>query len=310
MEVCLQGGEPFCRPDFKELIEGIVSNKMRFSILSNGTLITDDLATFLASTRRCNSVQVSIDGAGPDTHDACRGKGNFLRAVEGLRILLKHRLTATVRVTIHRQNVHDLDNVARLLLDEFGLPEFSTNAASHLGLCRKNAEQVQLTASERSLAMRRLLELEKKYQGRVSAQAGPLAEARGWVDMERARKAGAARFPNRGFLTGCGGAMTKMAVRADGVMIACSQLPDLELGRINEDDLRDVCQNHPVLHRFRRRGKVSLEEFDFCKGCEYIPYCTGNCPALASTIVHDAWHPSPDACLKRFLESGGTLPSM
>jgi SynChlorMet cassette radical SAM/SPASM protein ScmE len=308
MEVCLQGGEPSCRTDFKELVRGIVENRMRFSILSNGTLITDDLAAFLASTGRCNSVQVSIDGADPFTHDTCRGKGNFLRAVEGLKILLKHGLAATVRVTIHRRNVYDLDNVARLLLDEFGLPEFSTNAASHLGLCRKNAEQVQLTAAERSFAMRRLLELAEKYQGRISAQAGPLAEARGWMEMERARSAGAERTSNAGFLTGCGGAMTKLAVRADGTLLACAQLPDLELGRINEDDLREVWQNHPELDRFRRRSEISLEEFDFCRGCEYMLYCTGNCPALANTIVHDAWHPSPDACLREFLESGGTLP--
>ena len=63
MEVCLQGGEPFIREDFRELVEGIVRNRMRFSILSNGTLITDDMAAFLASTGRCNSVQVSIDGS-------------------------------------------------------------------------------------------------------------------------------------------------------------------------------------------------------------------------------------------------------
>jgi len=63
MDVCFQGGEPFIREDFKELVEGIVRNRMRFSVLSNGTLITDETAEFLASTGRCNSVQVSIDGS-------------------------------------------------------------------------------------------------------------------------------------------------------------------------------------------------------------------------------------------------------
>ncbi len=143
MDVCLQGGEPLCRPDLQLLIQGIVDNRMRFSILTNGTLITDDVAAFLASTGRCNSIQVSIDGSEPYTHDVCRGQGNFRKAVAGLKILQKHGLAATVRVTIHRHNVRDLHNVAKLLLEELALPEFSTNAASHLGLCRKNAEQAQ-----------------------------------------------------------------------------------------------------------------------------------------------------------------------
>ena len=73
--------------------------------------------------------------------------------------------------------------------------------------------------------METLLRLTRKYSGRISAQAGPLAEARGWLEMIRARKEGVEQLPNRGFLTGCGGFMTKMAVRADGVMVPCNLVP-------------------------------------------------------------------------------------
>ena len=41
MEVTLAGGEPFIREDLATLLEGIVRNRMRFSILSNGALIDD-----------------------------------------------------------------------------------------------------------------------------------------------------------------------------------------------------------------------------------------------------------------------------
>ena len=310
MEVCLQGGEPFIREDFRELVEGIVRNRMRFSILSNGTLITDDMAAFLASTGRCNSVQVSIDGSVETTHDAFRGKGNFHRALSGLKSLMTHNLPATVRVTIHRKNVRDLDDIARLLLEEFGLPSFSTNSASHLGLCRQNAEQVQLTAEERTLAMETLLRLNDKYNGRISAQAGPLAEARGWLKMVDAQKEGLDRLPDRGFLTGCGGFMTKIAVRADGVMVPCGLIPGMELGRINQDDLGEVWRNHSELNRFRNRRSIPLSDFEYCRGCIYMNYCTGSCPALAFTLLNDPYQPSPDACLKKYLEEGGRLPEI
>ena len=123
-------------------------------------------------------MQVSIDGSVPTIHDACSGDGNFRRAVEGIKSLRKCNISVTVRVTIHRHNVTDLESIAKFLLEDIGLPQFSTNAASHFGLCRQNAEQVQLTTRERSLAMETLLRLNKKYHGRIGAAAGPLAEER------------------------------------------------------------------------------------------------------------------------------------
>jgi SynChlorMet cassette radical SAM/SPASM protein ScmE len=308
MSLTLEGGEPFCRKDLNELIEGVVRNRMRFSILSNGTMISDDTASFLASTRRCDSVQVSIDGSVPTTHDAFRGEGNFLKAIHGIENLQKHHIPVSVRVTIHKENVKDLEGIARLLLEEVGLPGFSTNAASFMGLCRQYADNVQLTIEERSLAMESLLKLNRKYNGHISAAAGPMAEGRDWLMMEQARREGRNQIPGRGFLTGCGGPMSKLAVRADGVMVPCIQMSHIELGRINKDDLTEVWQNHPELKRLRERRNIPLSDFEFCQGCEYINYCTGGCPALAYTILGEDNHPSPDSCLRKFLEQDGKLP--
>jgi len=308
MTVTLSGGEPFCREDLKDLIQGITANRMRFDILSNGTLINDDIAAFLSSTGRCNGVQVSIDGSIPTTHDVFRGEGNFKKALNGISFLRKHNVPVTVRVTIHRQNVRDLDGIAALLLEEIGLPSFSTNSATFFGLCRKNTDQVQLTAEERSIAMKTLIRLNKKYDDRISATAGPLAEARDWLIMEHAHRNRKKALHGRGYLSGCGGPNTKLAVRADGVFVPCSQMSHIELGRINKDPLKEIWQNHQALKRIRERNNIPLSEFEFCKDCEYINYCTGNCPAVAYTITGDEYHPSPDACLRRFLAQGGILP--
>jgi SynChlorMet cassette radical SAM/SPASM protein ScmE len=177
-----------------------------------------------------------------------------------------------------------------------------------MGLCRQNTEQVQLTAEERSLAMETLLELNNQYNGRISATAGPLAEGRDWLEMEKALRERQASINGRGYLSGCNGPMNTLAVRADGVMVPCSQMSHIELGRINKDDLQEVWQEHSGLEKLRGRHKIPLSNFEFCQGCDYIPYCTGNCPALAYTILGIENHPSPDACLKRFLEAGGRLP--
>ena len=50
MDMTLAGGEPFMRKDLKELLNGIVRNCMRFALLSNGGLIDDEIAGFIAGT--------------------------------------------------------------------------------------------------------------------------------------------------------------------------------------------------------------------------------------------------------------------
>jgi SynChlorMet cassette radical SAM/SPASM protein ScmE len=228
--------------------------------------------------------------------------------MQGIKALQNHNVPVSVRVTIHKENVRDLENVAKLLLEEVGLPSFSTNAASYMGLCRQNTEQIQLTAEERSLAMETLLKLERKYNGRISASAGPLAEGKDWLEMEKACQQKGETMPGRGHLSGCNGPMETLAVRADGAMVPCGQMSHIELGRINRDDLQEIWQEHRELKRLRERHNIPLKDFEFCQECEYINYCTGNCPALAYTILGKENHPSPDACLKRFLEAGGRLP--
>jgi SynChlorMet cassette radical SAM/SPASM protein ScmE len=310
MNIALAGGEPFLREDLLEIVQGIAQNRMRFTILSNGTLISDNMARFLSLTGRCDGVQISVDGSNAETHDACRGKGNFSKAMDGINCLQKHGVPVDVRVTIHRHNVRDLDGIATLLLDDVGLSGFSTNAASYMGLCRKNMEQVGLSVEDRIVAMETLLELNNKYDNRIGAQAGPLADAAMWSEMELTRRNGKDKVSNRGHLTGCGCARDKIAVRADGVIVPCTMLSHVELGRINKDDFKEIWQNHPEMQKLRLRHKIPLSDFAFCQGCEYVNYCTGNCPGLAFTMTGEMNHPSPDACLRLFLESGGHLPNI
>jgi SynChlorMet cassette radical SAM/SPASM protein ScmE len=308
MEVCLAGGEPFMRQDLKELLEGIVRNRMRFNLLSNGSLIDDEIAEFIASTGRCNYIQISIDGYSPETHDACRGKGSFEKAVRGIRILQRHGVSVASRLTIHHFNVSKLDEITDFILNDLGLPGFGTNSAGYLGSCRKNAEDVQLSVKDRQKAMSTLLRLENEHPGRISAAAGPLAEARHWRRMEQARVRGDSTFPIGGRLTACGCPNQKIAVRSDGVIVPCNMLPHIALGRINVDSLQEIWLKSPEMMHMRLRHMIPLSEFDFCSGCPYMPYCTGNCPGLAFSITGKVDYPSPDSCLRKFLADGGSVP--
>jgi len=308
MSVVLTGGEPFIRSDLQEIIQGIVKNRMRFCILSNGTLITDKIAKMIASTGRCDYIQVSLDGATAESHDACCGSGSFAKALKGLHILRSHNIPVIGRVTLHRYNVNELEQIAHFLLDDLNLDSFGINSASYFGLCRQNKTDICLSNKDRTDAMATLLELSKQYPGRIGAAAGPLAEVNSFIKMEGAYRSQQAPFNDGGYLTACGCIWSTCAVNSNGTIIPCILLPHLALGKINRDEIKTVWNSHPILTAMRQRFNISLKSFKFCEGCNYLEYCTGNCPALTYTITGILDHPCPDTCFRKFLADGGKIP--
>jgi SynChlorMet cassette radical SAM/SPASM protein ScmE len=310
MKVCIAGGEALLRPDFFELVDGIVRNRMRFDLLTNGRMVTPETARRLKESRRCNSVQVSLDGSTAEVHETMRGKGSFTPALEAIRRLRAEGLSVTVRVTVHGGNIDDLPALARLLLEEIGLPSFGTNAISSLGTSAKYGADVFLTPSQRLQAMRVLAGLDERYPGRIQAAAGPLADWKMFRGMEAARQDNRP-IPGRGKLVGCGCIFERFAVRADGAFVPCVMLASMVLGHIGRDPLAEVWQNSPVMNELRGRMTIPLRTFDECRDCTYIDSCTGSCAGNALSMLGDANRPSPEACLRRFkqeLASEGIVP--
>ncbi|MCP4691526.1 MAG: radical SAM protein, partial [Desulfobacterales bacterium] len=191
----------------------VVKNRMRFSLLTNGTLLTDEIVRFIANTGRCDSVQVSIDGPDRAIHDKNCGHGSFEKAIRGLKRLGRRGVNRTVRLTITQNNVDHLEEAARVLLEEIGLPSFSTNSACPFGKTRKNAGKVLLSTEQYTRAMVAHHRIIQKYGRRVNAAAGPLSSFNHWTEMDRLKKENAPPKPGGGRLTSCGGVFSKMAVR-------------------------------------------------------------------------------------------------
>lgn len=309
MNIHLSGGEPFIRKDILQILQSIIDNKMRFGCNTNGNYITEDVANFIANSKRCNGMQVSLDGHCADVHDALRGKGSFDKAVSAIRLMHSKGIRVSIRVTIHKNNVHHLDEIADFIFNDLGLPSFGTNSVEHLGLMQENHEGIELNVDEYSLAMQTLMDLNEKYDNRIHATAGPLADARMWQRMVDAVEDMADPFSGCGTLNSCGCVGNSVSVRADGYYVPCNQIDGEVIGRINSDSLVDVWQKSTGLNKFRERSTISLESFDKCQGCEFKAYCRGGCPATISAQQGDLYVPSTIDCLKTFLENGGVLPT-
>jgi len=99
-ELLLTGGEPFLLPDLGEIVAACAS-ALPTTLLTNGMLFHGRrLATLRAMPRDRVRLQISLDSATPDRHDAHRGKGSWDRALAGIRTALGEAFTVRVAATL------------------------------------------------------------------------------------------------------------------------------------------------------------------------------------------------------------------
>jgi mycofactocin radical SAM maturase len=107
------GGEPMSRKDFRQLMDYALARGIGVKFSTNGTLIDDDAAAWIAS-RDYLDVQISIDGATADTSDPIRGEGSYDRARQAMERLAKHRFPFKINTTVTRHNYPQIDDLYAL----------------------------------------------------------------------------------------------------------------------------------------------------------------------------------------------------
>lgn len=120
--VVFTGGEPLARPDIVTLAERVLATHgCDLVVMTNGTLFAGErwqrLCAFAPARRGSQPalrLQVSLDGASPETNDPVRGPGTFHRIVQGLRRAVAAGFAPTMACTVLRQNLADLPQVVQL----------------------------------------------------------------------------------------------------------------------------------------------------------------------------------------------------
>jgi mycofactocin radical SAM maturase len=117
--VNIGGGEPTLRPDFLEIVEHAVAHNVGVKFSTNGTTMTRQRAKRYAAMDYLD-IQISLDGATPETNDQVRGSGTFEAAVRAMSRLADAGMKAfKVSVVVTRHNAGQLPQLLRLA-DSFG----------------------------------------------------------------------------------------------------------------------------------------------------------------------------------------------
>src|SRR5512139_3116166 len=95
-EVFFTGGEPFILAEIYDML-AYTSTRMKTTVLTNAMLLRGRRLDHLNTIKNDNLiVQVSLDGARPDQHDAYRGAGSFTKTLEGIQALRTNGLRVRV----------------------------------------------------------------------------------------------------------------------------------------------------------------------------------------------------------------------
>jgi len=110
LRLLLSGGEPLLHPQFWEINEVLRDYVFRSVLLSNGVLITRDIARRL----RVHEVQLSLDGM-KEGHEAIRGEGAFTKTLSAIDHLQEAGISVSIATMIHRENLSEFDSLASLM---------------------------------------------------------------------------------------------------------------------------------------------------------------------------------------------------
>ncbi len=264
----LTGGEPFVRqPELFALMRRI--DQMRsfvfYDVLTNGSLVSDDVAIDLKSLQRLRRVQVSLEGSKPELNDAIRGAGSFEETLGAIRNMKRHGLTVSVMTTLSRANYQDVFALVQLLESE-GVDTFSIERLIPEGRGRTLGDQM-LSPVELKELYESVYEMAIKRKGIRILMYRPL-----FVLV-------APEDPSVGALCSVGN--NALTIMPDGTVYPCRRLP-IPIGNILTDGLFRIWYDSEVLWKIRNpeniRGKCQdCELLTNCRGCRAMAYfCSGD----------------------------------
>ena len=109
--VLLTGGEPFIRPDFKEIYSACRKLGLLVSINTNGTMLTEQMVEFLKSDppRRIN---ITLYGASRETYETLCGDGNaYDRVCWSIQALKEAGINVKLNYSVTPQNIQDAEAI-------------------------------------------------------------------------------------------------------------------------------------------------------------------------------------------------------
>lgn len=247
--VTLSGGEPLLHEEFSGFLDFCHDMDMSINVLSNLTLLTDELAEKMGDIPLL-SVQTSLYSMNPQAHDDITGvPGSFAKTKKGILKLLSAGVPLQISCPVMKQNKNSFMDVVR-----WGRDQHVVVAVEPVLFPIYDGTRVNLT---NRLALEEI---------------GDVAEMRirdGYGEMMReiAREK-ALQKADDPVCTVCS---HKLCVSANGDVFPCVGWQNRVIGNLRNQTLKEIWEESEEIKRLR---DVRLSQFSRCVDCADRPYCT------------------------------------
>jgi radical SAM protein with 4Fe4S-binding SPASM domain len=270
-ELTLTGGECLYHPDINEILRYIDRKGFIVTLLTNGTLIDEEMADLIASIKPRN-VQFSVYSLDWQIHEEItRVYGSLKRTLQGIELLIERGVTVSIATPIMDINISGLSEIR----------EWANAKQLKIGftyMLSPSSNERNNPIAHGMILGDRLPEIfnDPKYHAKLDL-----------IIKEPHR---GLRRVQEGDKHLCQGGFRKMFVSADGNVSPCNGLR-YSFGNVFEQSLSDIWHGkNAAIWR-----NITIEDYPKCVACEAKNYCEP-CPAIHFATTGDLYGIDEQTC--------------
>ena len=278
--VVLSGGEPLLREDVFEIARHGDSLGFRMCLATNGSLVTEETCRDMRQAN-IKMVSLSLDGAGPASHDDFRGQaGAFAGVMRAIELFRRHGIPFLVNSSFTKRNQAEIPQVYKLV-KSLGATAWYMFMIVPTGRGEEIMnELIPANVYDELLAWHYRTEKEEN-----ELLMRPTCAPHYYRVVRQMAKQDGEKFAQRSLQFSTGGGKGCLAgqliclLDVDGEVLPCSYFP-LSAGNIRRQSLSDIWQNSELFRQLRDFSGYEGR----CGRCEYIQVC-GGCRARAYAVT-------------------------
>ncbi len=264
--VTMTGGEPFMAERFLELVLFCRMQKKGVTIISNGTVASNDDYQNLIDLG-VDLFEFPFHSIEPEIHDyLTQVPGSHAKVMNSFKYVTEHKGLVVPAIVITGVNYKNVGERIRFMKKEFGINSMMLNRFNIGGTGIKEIENIKITNEQLSEAFKEAEAAAKELQLTVTSNVCTPFCVLNPKDYPH--------IP----MSSCSSSVVNMPLTLDinGDMRLCNHSP-VVVGNIYKDKLEDMFKSDYV-----KTWKTTIPEY--CKGCELFPECLGGCRAASEQV--------------------------